>query len=124
MRPSDCFRSRWIRGSKRSNTRSKHEAIFSQYTNLGILQERAGLFPQAKSSLQRAHELDPTAVDPVMALRRAYERQNQWTDAQRQYETAISMAPKSVTPRIALASLWNNQGQPDLAQKVLEQAKV
>lgn len=94
------------------------------YTNLGILQERAGLFPQGEVSLQHAHALDSAALDPVMALGRAYERQKRWADAQKQYEAAISMAPKKVAPRIALASLWKNQGQLDLAQKVLEQAKT
>lgn len=94
------------------------------YTNLGILQERAGLFPEAESSLQRAHTLDSATLAPILALGKAYERQKRWTDAQRQYELGISTAPKSVLPRAALASLWKNQGQLDLAKQVLEEAKT
>jgi cellulose synthase operon protein C len=102
----------------------KAPARADAYTNLGILQERAGLFVQAKSSLQRAHELNPAALDPVMALGKTYERQKQWTDAQKQYEAAMSIEPKSIAPRIALASFWKNRGQLDLAKKVLEQTKA
>ena len=60
----------------------------------------------------------------LLALGNFYQRQQRWSDAEKQYQAAIALDPKDAAPRATLAALYLNEGKKDAAEKVLQDAKT
>jgi len=48
------------------------------YINLAVIEERAGAIEGAEAHLQKAESLDPSSMEPTMALGNLYQRQKRW----------------------------------------------
>jgi len=63
-----------------------------------VIEEREGAIEGAEAHLQKAESLDPSSMEPIMALGNLYQRQKRWRDAEKQFLAAIALAPKNPAP--------------------------
>jgi tetratricopeptide (TPR) repeat protein len=92
------------------------------FLQLGLLYAKNGDATKAEENLQKAKSLD-SSVNSAMTLGNFYEQQHRWTEAEREFQSAIAKAPDNPMPRAALATVYMNEGQNSLAEKILTEAK-
>ncbi|MBI3935282.1 MAG: tetratricopeptide repeat protein [Acidobacteria bacterium] len=90
--------------------------------NLGALYLEQRRFPQAEEQFRRAIELKPDDGRNYTGLGMVFEMRKNLRDAEANYLKAGALDPKLVQPRLQLAELYRQQRQPELQQRVLEEA--
>src|SRR5438105_15699377 len=84
---------------------------------------RTNQFDGAENSFKKAIQINPKALNAVLALGAFYQSRGRFPEAEQQFQTAIQTDPHSADPRAALARLYMIENKGDQAEQLLKQAR-